>query len=66
MKNRKFRQKVKENRKLLRDAGYKPPTIHSWESGTYPNLQTAIKLSALLNLKVSEIPYYNQVREDSN
>jgi len=57
MKNQ-FQVKVKQNRKKLRNIGYAPSTIHSWEySISRPNFGTAIKLAQILDMKISDIPY---------
>lgn len=63
--NLKFRHKIKENRKRLRQLGYSPSTIHSWERGLrYPRLETALALEKILGLNLEEIPYFQFYRRD--
>ncbi len=54
----KFYRKVKQNRKKLKEAGFRPPTIHRWEYGKrIPSLDTALKLAQILGMDIRDIPY---------
>ena len=57
-----FWKLIRNNRKTLKDAGIKPSTIHAWESGHFPTLNNAHRISKLLNVPLSEIPTYYQSR----
>jgi len=53
-----FSKKVKQNRKELKAAGFRAPTIHRWEYGKrIPSFDTAIKLAQILDIPIAEIPY---------
>lgn len=53
-----FYKKVKQNRKKLKQAGFKAPTIHRWEYGKrIPSLETAFKLAQILGIDIQDIPY---------
>ncbi|MCF7811572.1 helix-turn-helix domain-containing protein [bacterium] len=55
----KFNKKVRENRKKLKEAGFGAPSIHNWEYGKkVPMFETAVKLSAILDMPIMEIPYW--------
>ena len=65
MRTSKFQKKVRENRKILRLAGYAPATIHTWEYGTrVPYWKTAVKLAPVLGLEIEEVPYYRVERNE--
>jgi len=58
-----FRDTVKQNKNKLIEAGFKPTTVSSWMySDKIPSLENAAKLSMLLEMKLSEIPYYRTER----
>lgn len=64
MKNQ-FQIKIKQNRKKLRNEGYAPSTIHSWEySISKPNFETAIKLANILDMNIRDIPYRQVIVND--
>ena len=55
----KFQKAVRNNRKKLRQAGVTPATIHNWEYGKKkPKFENAVKLSYLLGMDISDIPYW--------
>lgn len=61
----KFYKAIKSNRKKLKEDGYHPSTIHTWEYAiNIPEYKTALKLAELLDLDIQDIPYrkitYNQ------
>lgn len=59
----KFRQTVKENRKLLLDAGINKYAIRSWRyTSRIPSEPNAKKIAAVLGVPLSEIPYYRTER----
>jgi len=59
-----FQKSIKQNRKKLRDLGYSPSTINSWEYGIrYPRLETAMKLQTILGIALDEIPYFQTYRK---
>jgi len=54
----KFQKQIRSHRKKLREAGYHPSTIHTWEYGKrMPMFKTALKLSTILDMPLSDIPY---------
>lgn len=59
----KFKTLIKKNRKKLREAGYAPSTINSWENGQYPKIETAIIIADLLGVSINEVPYFKIVRK---
>ena len=54
----KFQEAVRENRKKLKEAGYAPSVIHSWEHGTLPQHKTAMDLMVILNLPWDDVVYF--------
>ena len=66
MKNKKitkFREIIRQNRKLLKEAGFNSHTVDSWAySDRVPSYDTACKISALLGIVLTEIPYYKRER----
>ncbi len=64
-KTTKFKKLVRENRQKLRDAGYPPSTISSWEHGhRVPSYEAAVELSKIFEMEVGQIPYYQTVVND--
>lgn len=58
-----FRTVVKANRQKLIENGFNESTVNSWTySSKIPNLENAAKLSMVLGLRMSEIPYYRTER----
>jgi len=62
-----FQKAIKANRKkLIRDLGYSPSTVHSWEYGIrFPKLETAMKLQLILGIDLDEIPYFQSYRKEA-
>ena len=59
----KFRQKVKENSKLLVEKGFKYPTVRSYiYTKRLPSLPQAKKLAKVLKISLKSIPYYHVQR----
>ena len=59
----KFRLLIKENRVLLASEGYSKATIDSWiYTNRVPEYETACKISALLGVVLTKIPYYKMER----
>jgi DNA-binding XRE family transcriptional regulator len=53
-----FYKKVKRNRKKLKEAGFRAPTIHRWEYGKrIPSFDIAIKLALILDMNLRDIPF---------
>ena len=56
-----FREIIKQNRKLLKDAGFNSHTVDSWAySDRVPSYNAACKISALLGVVLTEIPYFKK------
>lgn len=53
----KFQRAVAQTRKELKEAGIPPATIHTWENGTVPMYETALKIAPILGLNISDIPF---------
>jgi len=64
MKNKKidnFRKLIKKNRGLLKNSGFNPHTVDSWAyTDRVPTYDTACKISALLGVVLTDIPYYKK------
>jgi hypothetical protein len=55
----KFGKAVAKHKKELRNRGYPESTIKSWQYGKRrPLFETAMELSVILGMKLSDIPYY--------
>ena len=57
MAKSKFSRIVKKHRKKLKNAGFSPATIHSWEHGTLPFIDKVPRLASILDVPESDIPY---------
>ena len=54
----KFSKAIRQNRKKLKEAGFAPSTLHSWEYGLrHPRIDNAKRLSLIIGMDLSEIPY---------
>lgn len=54
----KFTKRLQKSQALLIGAGFKESTLKSWMySNRLPSFDNAVKLSGLLGLLISEIPY---------
>ena len=64
MKNKKitkFREIIKKNRGLLKNSGFNSHTVDSWAySNRVPNYDTACKISAVLGIVLTDIPYFRK------
>jgi len=57
-KTERFKLLIEEHFDGLREKGFKYQTLYAWLKGRrLPSFDNAVKLSALLNLPVSDIPY---------
>jgi hypothetical protein len=53
-----FHQRLREKRKELLEAGFSLATINSWlYTARRPRYETAERLSLILGLQISQIPY---------
>jgi len=58
-----FREIIKKNRSFLVEKGFNKHTVNSWAyTGRVPSYDTACKLSAVLGIVLTEIPYYKMER----
>lgn len=53
-----FQKLLKKNRKKVLDAGFKPAAVTHWTYGKrIPMFENAIKLSMILDIPISKVPY---------
>jgi len=60
MKNDTYFKKVigQNRRKLIKEHGYPPSTVHSWEHGLrFPSYVKAQELASRLGIELNSIPY---------
>jgi len=63
VKQNKFKKIVKENKGLLISSGFSMPAVRSWiYTNRIPTETNAKKISAILGVPLSEIPYYRTER----
>jgi len=54
-----FQGLVRDNRKKLKNSGFKNSTLSMWIHGNrIPDWDNAVRLSTILNITVSSIPYH--------
>jgi hypothetical protein len=58
-----FKKVVKSHKRELSLAGYSLSTINSWiYTDRMPTFDTAVAISSILGMKISEIPYFKTER----
>ena len=63
VKIHRFKFKVKKHKKQLIDAGMNKWTVNSWlYHDRIPTLDNAKKIAAILNIPLTEIPYFYKER----